>query len=104
TIEGRADAAERHYREALRHDPSFAKAWNNLGVLLAARGRLAEAKDCFLRVLELTPHHAEAAGNLAALLRQEQGVREAPGSGRGSGPGPDGNRSGSQKALERKGN
>ncbi len=41
--------------------------WNNLGVLEARAGRIAEAREDFRRALQLAPDHAQARANLAHL-------------------------------------
>jgi Flp pilus assembly protein TadD len=41
--------------------------WNNLGVLEAKAGRIAEAREDFLRALQLAPNHAQARSNLQRL-------------------------------------
>jgi Flp pilus assembly protein TadD/mono/diheme cytochrome c family protein len=41
--------------------------WNNLGVLEARAGRIAEAREDFLRALQLAPNHAQARTNLQRL-------------------------------------
>jgi predicted O-linked N-acetylglucosamine transferase (SPINDLY family) len=65
---GVAAPAEDAYREALRLDPSYAKAHYNLGAFLAERGRAVEAAACFERALGVEPGFAAASAALAALL------------------------------------
>lgn len=57
------DEAEELYRLAVRLDPQFAAAWNNLGVIHAERGRYAEAMDAFLHALRIVPRATDACGN-----------------------------------------
>jgi tetratricopeptide (TPR) repeat protein len=47
--------AEELYRLAVRLDPQFAAAWNNLGVAYAERGRYAEAMEAFVHALRIVP-------------------------------------------------
>src|SRR4029434_3591214 len=62
--EYRADVeAEEHYRLAVRLDPDFAPAWNNLGVAYASRGRYADALDAFVHALRLPPGGGGARAN-----------------------------------------
>lgn len=46
---GRLNQAERWLRRATREDPSFAPAWNNLGVVLMEKGQVGEASQVFRR-------------------------------------------------------
>jgi Flp pilus assembly protein TadD len=41
--------------------------WNNLGVLEARAGKIAEAREDFLHALQLAPDHAQARANLQHL-------------------------------------
>ena len=54
--------------QALRIDPAFPEAHNNLARVLAAEGFLAEALDHARRAVSLNPDYAEAHYNLAMLL------------------------------------
>lgn len=46
---GRLNQAEGLLRRAVDEDPEFAAAWNNLGVILMERGKIAEAAQVFRR-------------------------------------------------------
>lgn len=46
---GRLGQAERWLRRAVAEDPTFAPAWNNLGVILMEKGDIAEASEVFRR-------------------------------------------------------
>jgi len=46
---GRLGQAERWLRRAAEEAPEFAAAWNNLGVILMERGKVAEASEIFRR-------------------------------------------------------
>jgi Flp pilus assembly protein TadD len=46
---GRLGQAEGLLRRAVDDDPSFAAAWNNLGVILMERGKIPEASQVFRR-------------------------------------------------------
>ena len=55
--------------EALtRLDPQNPAAHYSQGVSLKAAGKLAEARACYERVLELNPDHADGASNLSLIL------------------------------------
>ncbi len=45
----RLGQAERWLRRAVEMDPTFPPAWNNLGVVLMERGKVAEASEVFRR-------------------------------------------------------
>ncbi|MGC2129178.1 MAG: sulfotransferase [Candidatus Aquilonibacter sp.] len=59
------DAAIEAFRDALRINPEFGVAADNLGVVLRERGDLAEAKCWFLRAIELEPHNGRFLRHLA---------------------------------------
>ncbi|NDV01795.1 tetratricopeptide repeat protein [Pseudoroseicyclus tamaricis] len=46
---GRLNQAEELLRRAVEEDASFPPAWNNLGVILMERGKVAEAAEAFRR-------------------------------------------------------
>jgi tetratricopeptide (TPR) repeat protein len=58
-------------------DTEQAEACNNQGVDWLAQQRLAEARACFERAVQLDPGYAEAYSNLSVVLRQERQLREA---------------------------
>ncbi len=60
--------AEALYRQALELNPTLAGAYTNLGVVLQATDRGAEALACFRRSVELDPASADAHNNLAGAL------------------------------------
>lgn len=68
TAEENSPAEEHAYREALRLNPSYAEAHNNLAVLLRQRGKDDEASIHYRRALQLRPDYAEAHYNYAILL------------------------------------
>ena len=73
---GRPDAPDILARAvALR--PDVAEAHNDLGVVLGARGRLAEAAAAFERAAALRPDYAEAHANLGGALRRLGRTEEA---------------------------
>ena len=61
---GAMEEAAGELTQALRIDPLYTDAHNNLGVLLARTGRLEEAMSHFSRVLELNPNDPDARRNL----------------------------------------
>ena len=68
---GNADEAIKHYSEALRINPDYAPAHNNLGNALEAQGRVGEAKKHYSHALRLRPNYAGAHYNLANVLTGE---------------------------------
>jgi hypothetical protein len=75
--EGRRKEAEGHYREAIRLNPHFAMAYNNLGLLLQDEGRSREAEQSLRRSLEEAPDLAQAHNNLGVLLASHGQVAAA---------------------------
>jgi tetratricopeptide (TPR) repeat protein len=63
--------------EAIRLNPAFADAHNNLGVALRELGRLAEAEAAFRAALQCNPRHADARSNLGAALHRQGRLPEA---------------------------
>jgi protein O-GlcNAc transferase len=59
--------AESYLREALRLQPVFWGAYNNLGTLLQQRGDLQEAEECYSHALQLNANFAEAIANRASI-------------------------------------
>ncbi|WAR07195.1 TMTC1-like protein [Mya arenaria] len=70
---GRRDEAIQHYREAIRLDPTYASALNNLGVHLPDR---QEAEIHFREAIRILPSHQGAHINLGNILFK-RGEREA---------------------------
>jgi len=87
-------AASRHYVKALRIEPNFYPALNNMGAIALRRKEPAEAESFFLRSLAANPDDGEAYVNLGHVLydqaryqpvieRLEEGLRRLPGSSAG---------------------
>ena len=64
------------YRRVVAIDPSYAAAWNNLGLLLHRMGRYEEAREAYDAAVHQDPECAEAAYNLGSLA-EDQGNGEA---------------------------
>jgi tetratricopeptide (TPR) repeat protein len=60
------DAVEA-YRRVVAIDPTYAAAWNNLGLLLHRMGEYEQAREAYAAALEQAPQCAEAAYNLGSL-------------------------------------
>ncbi len=69
--------AERQFRLATQVKPSFARAWNNLGIAVARQGRTAEAVGHYRRAAELDPRMAAPHANLGAAFLQRGDVAAA---------------------------
>jgi len=65
------------YRRVVSIDPTYAAAWNNLGLLLHRMGRYDEANDAYLAALKQDPHCCEAAYNLGSLHEDRGAVDDA---------------------------
>ena len=67
-LKGNLAAAIDHFKAAVRLNPDYAKAHNNLGMALRQTGRFAEAKRHFEEALRVYPGYAEARRNLQETL------------------------------------
>src|SRR5437867_8443826 len=65
------------YRRVVAIDPTYAAAWNNLGLLLHRMGRYDEAGDAYLAALKQDPQCCEAAYNLGSLHEDRGAIEEA---------------------------
>jgi Tfp pilus assembly protein PilF len=63
-------AAAVSFRDVLRLEPFFHRAWHNLGVVLGAKGDRNGAVAAFRRAAELQPSDASAIYNLTILARE----------------------------------
>jgi Flp pilus assembly protein TadD len=77
--QGRLDEAIRHFYEALRLDPDFSGAHNNLGIARARSGVLEGAADHFKAALRIDPGFVHARKNLDKMLaRRKNQERQRP--------------------------
>ncbi len=74
---GRLDEAILQYQEALRINPGYANALNNLGTALRQKGRVDEAITQFQLALKVMPDNEAIHFNLAKALFQKGRVDEA---------------------------
>lgn len=79
---GRLDAGYAWAREALRHDPGFAGAWNTLGVVYLRRGEAAAAAPVFEHVLAIDTRNTRALSNLAEAYARQGRSDDADGARR----------------------
>jgi tetratricopeptide (TPR) repeat protein len=68
----RYDDAEQAYREAIRLDPFWAKAHNNLGVVLGLQEKYPEAEKEFREAVRLKPDFAEAHFGLGFAIQEQE--------------------------------
>src|SRR6266545_498541 len=62
------------YRRVVAIDPTYAAAWNNLGLLLHRMGRYDEAREAYDTAVARDPSCAEAAYNLGSLAEDQGDV------------------------------
>ncbi len=74
---GQLDAAEQHYRAAIRQRPDFPAAWSNLGLVRMAAGALDEAEQHQREALRLDPTFPEAHNGLGLVHYRFGRVAEA---------------------------
>ena len=67
--EGKLDEAIAGYRQVVQVAPSFARAYNNLGVALRAKNQYAAAVTAYERSLANAPGDAGALSNMGNALR-----------------------------------
>ncbi|WP_238928843.1 tetratricopeptide repeat protein [Alexandriicola marinus] len=76
---GRLGQAEALMRQAVEEDPEFVPAWNNLGVILMERGKVAEAAEVFRRAFATDNGNSEQIrDNLALALAKLENPGYAP--------------------------
>ncbi len=75
--QGELERAAGYFRSAVRLQPDFAAAHNNLGTTLQALGKLDEAVACFQEAIRLKPHLAASYCNLAAVWQMRGEVDAA---------------------------
>ena len=71
------DEAVDAYRRVVAIDPTYAAAWNNLGLLLHRLGRYEDARRAYLAALEQDGTLCEAAYNLGSLCEDLSDVEQA---------------------------
>ncbi len=64
---GKVEAGEKMYAFILSENPEYYLAWNNLGVIQKQRGRVKEAEESFIRVIQLDPDYLNARLQLTEL-------------------------------------
>jgi len=76
-VRGAVDDAYAHAREAVIQDPTYAGAYNTLGVIYQRRGLAAAAERAYREAVARDGNHKPALQNVARLLQQQGRVAEA---------------------------
>jgi Tfp pilus assembly protein PilF len=76
-VRGAVDDAYAHAREAVVRDPTYAGAYNTLGVIYQRRGLTAASERAYRAALQHDDKHKPALNNVVRLLQQEGRVAEA---------------------------
>lgn len=66
--QGKIDKASKHYKEAIKIRPGYAKAYNNLGAIFARQNKPEVAIVFLSKALQISPGYAGAHYNLAKIL------------------------------------
>jgi protein O-mannosyl-transferase len=70
---GDDETSEKYYRLAIKLNPDFAEAYNNLGNLLDEnKSRFNDAEVAYNKAIEINPNDAEVYNNLGALLAKDK--------------------------------
>jgi len=71
------DAAKKYYEKAIRANPSYAEAQNNLGTIYYAKKSYRRAIKCYKKALELAPLSASIYSNLGTAQLARRKNKEA---------------------------
>jgi len=66
-----------YYQRAIQEDSSYALAYNDMGIILEAKGRIEDAKEAYLKAIALDPNLLSPYYNLAALYEKEGDLENA---------------------------
>lgn len=69
--------AEAYYKKILEKNPTYYRAWNNLGAIYSGRGELDRAVECYLKSIERQHDLPEAYANLVNIYIEMKNVKEA---------------------------
>lgn len=71
------DAAKKYYEKAIRANPTYAEAQNNLGTIYYAKKSYRRAIKCYKKALELSPYSASIYSNLGTAQFARRKYKEA---------------------------
>ncbi|MBF0337407.1 MAG: tetratricopeptide repeat protein [Nitrospirae bacterium] len=74
---GNLEKAADQYATAIRLNPGYAEAYNNLGVVLGKQGRIGDACDAIKKAVDLRPDYADAHNNLGICLKLQGKAEQA---------------------------
>lgn len=74
---GNADDAMSLYQKAVELDPSYAIAYNDLGIICEAKGFTDRAEEYYLKSIEIDPDYLSAYTNLALLYETKRDLDKA---------------------------
>ena len=67
---GELDASIKIYEQIIEKDPSFASAWENMGIAYAIKRDFTTAERCLQQALQLSPDNENIKRNLAAMYME----------------------------------
>ena len=69
--------SEESYKKAVKLNPNFADAYNNLGVTQRELNKFVDSEYSYKKAIELNPNFAEAYNNLGIILREQKKLKES---------------------------
>ena len=70
------DSAINYFEEAIRLNPNFSEAYNNLGNIKKRIGKIDEAINCFEKAIQLKENNIQAYFNLANIYKENKYFKE----------------------------
>ncbi len=75
--QNKIDDAIKHYNEAIRIKPDYAKVYNNLGIIMAGQNKFEAAIIYFSKALQISPGYAGAHYNLGKIYSNRKDPEKA---------------------------
>jgi tetratricopeptide (TPR) repeat protein len=75
--QGRLSSAEKCFKKAVKLNPNYVEAYNNLGNILQLQGKNDQAVVCLKKAIEIEPNFTQAYNNLGNALKQLGEIDEA---------------------------